>query len=76
MDDAERQTRAEKRRRSATLLRTRLDADNPDMNPIRGEEALSLVWSLTRTSWSLAQREIPQYSRTETPYRFVRGRLT
>ena len=46
------------------------------MNPIRGVDALSLVWSLTRESWSLGQHKTPGYDRTATPYRFVPGRLT
>lgn len=76
MENVERNARAERRRSSVVLVRTTLGAEEPDYNPVRGEAALSLVWSLTRESWSLAQGEIPQYDRSSTPYRFVPGQFT
>jgi hypothetical protein len=76
MNEGERKARAEKRRQSATLVRSTLKLQDRDPDPIRGAEALSLVWQLTRESWSLAQREIPRYDRPTIPLRFVRGRLT
>lgn len=38
-----------------------------------GDAALSLVTNLTRLGWSLSGQEMPQYSRKDTPYRFVSG---
>jgi hypothetical protein len=31
------------------------------------EQRLEMVWALTLESWTLAGREIPAYSREETP---------
>ena len=76
MSDAERKVRAEKRRKSATLVRTTLNLQDRDPHPIRGPEAVSLVWRLTRESWSLGGLENPIYNRASIPHRFVRGRLT
>lgn len=76
MKDLSRRARADDRRRRANLRRTRLELDEPDPNPTRGAEALSLVTNLTRESWALAGRELPTYARHEIPCRFVAGRLT
>jgi hypothetical protein len=46
----------------------------PDLSPVHGAEAISLVTQLTRESWSLSGRPWPRYARSETPYRFVPGR--
>lgn len=48
----------------------------PDLSPVYGAEAISLVTQLTRESWSLSGRAWPQYVRSETPYRFVPGRTS
>lgn len=42
-----------------------------DAAPIRGAEAVSLVYQLTRMSWSLAGRSFPTYARKDIPFRFV-----
>jgi hypothetical protein len=47
-----------------------------DLTPIRGVDAISLVWPLTLESWSLARLDNPSYERATTPYRFMPGRLT
>lgn len=73
MSDTERRLRAERRRERAVLHRLRLGETEPDLSPIRGVEAISLVTQLTRESWSLSGRPWPEYSRAETPYRFVPG---
>ncbi len=54
------------------LIKTRLGDEATDAAPIRGEAAVSLVLALTLESWALAGREVPTYTRAETPYRFVR----
>jgi hypothetical protein len=69
--ESERRARAEARRATATLLRTNLARVEQDIVPLRGEEAVSLVHQLTRTSWSMAGRSVPTYTRAETPIRFV-----
>ena len=76
MDNAERKARAQRRRESVTLFRSTFSSQDRDPSPTRGEEALSLVWRLTRESWSFSRREEPRYDRASTPYRFVRGPLT
>jgi hypothetical protein len=76
VDDEARRRRAEARRENIVLRKTRLDAEGDDVVPCRGTAAVSLVWRLTRESWSLAGRAIPTYRRDETPYRFVPRRST
>jgi hypothetical protein len=76
MQDTSRQARAEERRKRATLRRTHLSSEEVDPNPIRGDEAISLVTCLTREGWSLAKLEEPTYARHEIPCRCVPGRLT
>ena len=75
MEDDGRRARAESRRGNMVLRRTRL-SDDADAEPVRGEEALSLVTRLTRESWSLAGLEEPAYSRRQIPCRTVPGRIT
>jgi hypothetical protein len=76
MDGAGRRARAEARKRTATLRRTHLSATEPDLDPVFGEAAISLVDRLTRESWAESGRPLPGYSRREIPVRFVPGRLT
>jgi hypothetical protein len=45
-----------------------------DLNPINGPEALSLVTALTKESWTLSGRALPEYTRADIPCRFVPGR--
>jgi hypothetical protein len=74
MSDADRKVRARARRDVAVLRKTRLQAVEHDLSPIRGAEALELVWRLTIESWSLSGLGAPAYGRAETPYRFVSSR--
>ena len=76
MSEEARKARAERRRQSATLVRSTLEMQDRDTDPIAGAEALSLVWRLTCESWSLARRDQPRYDRASIPCRFVRGPLT
>lgn len=74
--DAEnaRRARAEARRRTATLRRGTLRAQEPDLSPVSGPMALTLVTRLTLESWALSGLPLPTYTRDATPYRFVPGR--
>lgn len=69
--EQERRERAEDRRRTAVLRKTRLDDEEAEFDPIRGAEAISLAWRLTRESWALAGKEIPAYGGAAIPWRFV-----
>jgi hypothetical protein len=73
MKRSERTARAELRRKRAILNRTTLSPHEPDPTPVSGVEALALVGRLTREGWSAAGRELPRYSRSEIPVRFVPG---
>lgn len=73
MDRSERVARAEDRRERAVLNRTKLGLREPDPTPVFGVEALALVSRLTREGWSAAGLEMPRYSRSEIPVRFVPG---
>jgi hypothetical protein len=53
------------------LRKSRLGASELDLSPISGAEALSLVFRLTKLSYSLAGHTAPSYSRTDIPCRFV-----
>lgn len=53
------------------LHRATLERHELDLQPVRGEEAISLVTVLTRESWSAAGLPVPDYSRESIPVRFV-----
>ena len=74
--DAEtaRRARAEARRRTAILRRGSLHGDEPDLSPVSGPMALTLVTRLTLESWALSGLPLPTHAREATPYRFVPGR--
>ena len=74
MTDAER--RAQRRRGQMILRKTRVGALEVDAAPVYGAEAVSLVYRLTLTSYSLAGHSLPRYTRDRMPCRFVRGRAT
>ena len=76
MEDAKRRERAAARRGRAILHRTHLGDIEPDLTPIAGADAISLVTALSRESWSLKGRAVASYSRREIPCRAVPGRLT
>jgi hypothetical protein len=67
MTDAD--SRAKARSTRITLRKARLGEPEPDLDP--GSEAISLVSRLTRTSYSLAGRPTPTYTRATIPYKFV-----
>lgn len=67
----DRRRRAEERRGRAALHKTTLKAVEADLSGVTGAEAISLLSQLTRESWHAAGREIPGYTRADTPYRFV-----
>ncbi len=54
-----------------TIQKTRLGESEVDLSPVFGAEAVSLVYQLTRTSYSLARRAPPAYARANMPCRFV-----
>jgi hypothetical protein len=76
MEDAKRRGRAAARMGRAILHRTHLGDIEPDLTPLAGAEAISLLMALSRESWSLTGRELPTYARREIPCRAVPGRLT
>jgi hypothetical protein len=53
------------------LRKSRLGPTEEDLSPLRGAEAVSLVYRLSLEAWSLAGLEEPTYTRRETPWRFV-----
>lgn len=71
MSDAERKRRAEARRQKMTVRRARLADAAVDIDPVTGEQAISLVTRLTRECWSLGGLPLPVYARSEIPVRFV-----
>ena len=76
MEDRDRKFRAAQRRRTASLNRASLGTIEQDLSPLSGLAAVSLVQQLTRECWTLAGKETPEYSRAQTPVKFVPGRLT
>jgi hypothetical protein len=42
-----------------------------DLSPIRGADAIALAVRLTRESYGISGQPEPQYTREQTPYRFV-----
>jgi hypothetical protein len=75
MDDP-RQGRSERaaERRSWPVRRYRLGAEPGD--DFRGvtsaQERLAMMWELAIQSWRLGGRELPEYTREQTPGRVVR----
>ena len=76
MSDAERKLRAEERRGRMVITRCDLEDSDIDPNPTFGAEAISLAAVLTRESWSMSGRPLPDYSRAKTPYKFVKYPLS
>jgi hypothetical protein len=74
MSDQEHRARARARHRVAVLHRTTLRALELEPDPIFGEEAISLILTLTEESWSESGQLAPTYARADIPLRFVRGR--
>jgi hypothetical protein len=72
----EAENRARVRRERMTLRKTHLGADEGDLSPTFGAEAVSLVARLTRTSYSLAGLPRPTYTRATMPCEFVPRRTT
>ncbi len=70
MDPGRRQ-RAEARRTRAILHRAHLGSHEMDLSPIRGADAIALAVRLTRESYGISGQPEPQYTREQTPYRFV-----
>jgi hypothetical protein len=74
MTNAER--RAHRRREQMILRKARLGDPEVDPAPVFGADAVSLVYRLTRTSYSLAGHALPRYTRDRMPCKFVPGRPT
>ena len=72
MDDRDRRMRAEARHQRVVLRRVLLGAPGPDLDPLHGPDAISMVTLLSRESWALSGRPWPEYERADTPCRFVR----
>ena len=72
MQNTERQKRAALRRQRMVITRCRLEESDIDPHPTFGAEAVSLASVLTREMWSLSGQAFPNYSRSDTPYRFVK----
>jgi len=54
------------------LRKATLAVGEIDLDPIRGPEAVSLVFQLSKECWALGGRSNgAEYQRVDTPYRFV-----
>ena len=73
-DMTEAETRAQARRARMSLRKTHLGESAVDLSPVYGAEAISLVYRLTRMSYSLAGEAPPVCTRSQMPCRFVRRR--
>jgi hypothetical protein len=69
MTDAEK--RAQARRERMILHKGRVGETEVDFSPVRGAEAVSLVYRLTMASYSLARQPRPTYRRDQIPCKFV-----
>ena len=67
----EAEARAQARSERMTLHKSRLGEPEADLDPIFGADAISLLSRLTRSSYSLAGRPMPTYTRATIPCRFV-----
>lgn len=73
MSARDRKQRAEERRGRIVISRLRFGDPEVDLFPVRGAEAISLAARLTLEQWSLSGLPFPDYDRSNTPYRFVKG---
>jgi hypothetical protein len=62
-------------RRSWPIRRYRLGEEPSDdlSDMSTAEERLAMMWPLARDAWRLAGRELPAYTRAETPGRVIRN---
>jgi hypothetical protein len=58
------------------LRKARVGEPEVDLSPVFGAEAVSLVYGLTRMSYSLAGQPLPVQDRAQMPCRFVRRQGT
>jgi hypothetical protein len=70
MGSEERKIRARQRRQSAVITRAELMDAESGLETLRGPEAMSLAWRLTREAWSLSGQPWPDYDRASIPHRF------
>lgn len=70
-EDTQRRARAEARRGRMILRKGKLSQGEVDLDPVWGEEAVSLVTELSETSWSFTGAPWPSYPRRQIPCRFV-----
>jgi hypothetical protein len=68
---SDREARAKARTARMTLHKGRVGEPEIDLSPVFGAEAISLVYRLTRSSYSLAGQPAPTYTRSNIPCRFV-----
>ena len=54
-----------------TIRKSHLGEPEVDLSPISGADAISLVYRLTRASYSLAGQPEPTYPREHIPCKFV-----
>lgn len=71
MSDEERRARADARRASMVLRRSRL-GDEVDLSPVYGVDAIALATRLSAESWAMTGLPEPVLARRELPVRFVR----
>jgi hypothetical protein len=70
----------ERRKRAAArsswpVQRFALGAEpDDDLSALTPAQRVALVWRLTQDAWASMGKEIPSYSRAETPVRWVRRR--
>ena len=70
-EELERKKRAARRAETITISKGKLGGPSVDFSPVMGSAALSLATQLSRESFSVARLDSHQYSRAETPVRFV-----
>jgi hypothetical protein len=68
--------RAQARREGMILRKSQLGEPEADLSPVFGADAISLVYRLTRASYSLAGHPHPTYTRELIPWKFVPRRGT
>lgn len=69
-DREEREARARARAGRIHLHKTRLGEER-DLSPVFGDDAVSLLTTLTTEAWALSGRPMPELPRAELPVRFV-----
>lgn len=72
VSDIDRKLRAERRRHRTQIRYVRTSDVDVESSGIRGIEAISLAWQLSKDAWAISGQPFPEYDREKTPVRVIK----